>query len=277
MSLFTVDVTKCNRDGICVENCPAQIIVLNDDHQTPIPLKDAEENCINCGHCVSVCPTGALSLSTMTSEDCQPIRRELLPRPEQVEHLLRSRRSIRTYTDKLVDRKLLTHLLQVASYAPTGSNSQPVQWHVIYNPQDVQNLASHVINWLRNTMKKQSSYHRLVADWDSGIDRICRNAPHVVVAHAPKDRGSASSSCNIALTSLELIAYSSGIGACWAGYLNAAANLWPPMMKALGLPDGHACFGAMMIGYPKYRYQRIPLRNPAKITWLSTSLPTLKP
>ncbi|MHA2427902.1 MAG: nitroreductase family protein [Candidatus Hermodarchaeia archaeon] len=253
MSLFTVDDKKCNRGGVCVENCPAQIIVLDEDNQVPVPSKGAEEICINCGHCVSVCPTGALSLSTMSPEDCQPIQRELLPRPEQVEHLLRSRRSIRTYTDQMVDRKLLTHLLHVASYAPTGGNRQPVQWHIIYDPDDVQHLASLVIDWMRSTMQKRSSSNRLVADWDSGIDRICRNAPHVVVAHAPKDRGSASSSC---------------LGACWAGYLNAAANLWPPMMKALGLPDGHACFGAMMIGYPKYRYQRIPLRNPAKISWL---------
>lgn len=273
MRLFTVDVEKCNRDRLCVENCPAQIIVLDDDHQVPLPSEDAEEICISCGHCVAICPTGALSHRNMTAENCQPIQRALLPTTEQVEHLLRSRRSIRTYSDQMVDRKLLTHLINVASYAPTGGNSQPVQWHIIYDPNEVQHFAGLVIDWMRHNMQQRSSYitdlhlNRLVAFWDSGIDRICRSAPHIVVAHASKDHGSALSSCIISLTYLELIAYGSGLGACWAGYFNAAANLWPPMMKALRLPDGHKCFGAMMIGYPKYRYRSIPLRNPPKITW----------
>jgi nitroreductase len=126
---------------------------------------------------------------------------------------------------------------------------------------------------MRNEIKEQASFaarlhlDRVVASWDAGIDRICRSAPHLIVAHAPKDDRSAPSACTIALTYLELAAYASGLGACWAGYFNAAANLWPPILKALALPSRHTCLGAMMIGYPKYRYQRIPLRDPVKISW----------
>jgi hypothetical protein len=39
------------------------------------------------------------------------------------------------------------------------------------------------------------------------------------------------------------------------------------MMEALGFPEGHVSFGAMMVGHQKYKYQRLPLRNEAKITW----------
>jgi len=35
----------------------------------------------------------------------------------------------------------------------------------------------------------------------------------------------------------------------------------------LALPEGHVPFGAMMVGRPKYRYQRLPLRNEPQITW----------
>jgi len=69
------------------------------------------------------------------------------------------------------------------------------------------------------------------------------------------------------LTYLELAAPAFGLGTCWAGYFDVAANLWPPLKNALELPDGHTSFGAMMIGYPKYKYQRMPLRNQAKISW----------
>jgi len=35
----------------------------------------------------------------------------------------------------------------------------------------------------------------------------------------------------------------------------------------LGIPEGNAAFGAMMLGYPKFAYRRIPLRADAKIVW----------
>lgn len=69
--------------------------------------------------------------------------------------------------------------------------------------------------------------------------------------------------CTIALTYLELAVPSFGLGARWAGYFNAAANMWPPMQKLMGLPEGHVSFKAMMVDYPKYRYQRLPIRNVA--------------
>ena len=71
----------------------------------------------------------------------------------------------------------------------------------------------------------------------------------------------------IALSYLDLAASSFGLGTCWAGYFHAAATMWPPMRNAVDLPERHTCFGAMMIGYPKYTYHRLPLRNEPRITW----------
>lgn len=109
---------------------------------------------------------------------------------------------------------------------------------------------------------------RVVASWEGGEDRVCRSAPHIVVAHAPAASVHAPAASTIALTYLELAAFSMGLGACWAGYFNLAANFYPPLARALALPEGHRCFGAMLVGYPKYTYKRIPLRNEAAVTWL---------
>ncbi len=273
MSLFVVDAEKCNRDGICVETCPPQIIELKDNDTIPVPIEDADEICIHCGHCVSVCPTGALSHSTIKIEDCPPLEKEWYLSVAQAEHFLRSRRSIRTYKDKVVDRETLTKVIELACYAPSGNNSQPVEWRVIYDSDAVQRLAGLVADWMRYAINEQPDLaasmrlDRVVAAWEAGKDRICRSAPHIIVAHAPKDLRPAQAACTIALTYLELAAPAFGLGACWAGYFNAASNLWPPMNSALELPEGHASFGAMMVGYPKYTYQRIPSRNQAKMSW----------
>ena len=94
-----------------------------------------------------------------------------------------------------------------------------------------------------------------------------RGTPHLIVAHAQKALATAQSACTIALTYLDLAAPSFALGTCWAGYFNTAANLYPPLEKDLDLPEGHQCFGAMMIGYPKYPYHRLPLRKDPPITW----------
>ncbi len=273
MSLITVDNEKCQRDGICIAECPAQIIEFKNKSAFPTLIDGGGEFCIHCGHCVAVCPHGAMNHAIMTSEDCPPVREEWLMGPEQVVHFLRARRSIRTYKKKDVPRDDLTNLIDVARFAPSGHNLQPVNWRVIHNSGEVQRLAGFVIEWMRNLIKEQSplatAMHldRIVAAWEAGKDRICREAPHVLLTHAPKDERTAPAACTIALAYLELAASAFGLGACWAGYFNAAANIWPPMVEALELPAQHASFGAMMVGYPKFKYQRLPLRNEPKISW----------
>jgi len=63
--LFYVDPEKCNRDGICVEACGRRLIEMGEADSVPTLITGVEELCINCGHCVAVCPSGALALHTM--------------------------------------------------------------------------------------------------------------------------------------------------------------------------------------------------------------------
>jgi len=273
MNLFTVDEEKCKRDGICVAECPMRIIELKDAESTPTPTRDAEELCINCGHCVAVCPHGALSLTTMPIEACPPVKKEWLLDEQQAEHFLRYRRSIRIYKDEPVDRSVIQKLIDTARFAPSGHNAQPVHWLVIYDSREVQELAGLCIDWMRFVIKEQPAFakmlhmDRVVSRWEQGSDPICRSAPHVIVAHAEEQNRTAPTACTIALTYLELAIPSFGLGGCWAGFLNTAASLWPPMQEALALPEGHSSMGAMMIGIPKFKYHRLPLRNEARVTW----------
>jgi nitroreductase/NAD-dependent dihydropyrimidine dehydrogenase PreA subunit len=272
-NLFEIDVQKCKRDGTCAAVCPLKLITLSEEESLPVPIDRAEKQCIRCGHCVAVCPFGALSLKVMKPEECLPFDRKLLPSVEQARQFLMARRSTRVYKKQPVDRETLAAMIDTARYAPTAVNIQPVKWLVIEDAGEVNHLAGLVIDWMRQVMKedpelaKGLNMKRFVSDWDNGEDRICRGAPHVIVAHADEAIAVAQSSCTIALTYLELAAFSAGLGACWAGFFTRAANLYPPMKEVLQLPEGHQVFGAMLVGYSKYRYHRIPLRKKAAITW----------
>ncbi len=270
---FYVDSEKCNRDGICVEACGRRLIEMEGADSVPTLIAGVEELCINCGHCVAVCPSGALALHTMRPEDCPQIKNELLIDLEQAEQFLRSRRSIRNYKDKPVERDKLNKLIQVSGYAPSASNARPVHFLVIENKAEIRRLSGLVVDWMRMKIKEDPTsgnafhYNRVVALWDGGKDPICRNAPYLIVAHAAESSRMVQVDCILALAYAELIAPVLGLGATWAGYVMTATIFYPPLMEALKLPESHKCFGVMMVGYPKLKFVRMPLRNPPAVAW----------
>jgi nitroreductase/NAD-dependent dihydropyrimidine dehydrogenase PreA subunit len=272
MSFVTVDPEKCKHDGICAAECPMMLIEMNTNTSLPEAVSGAEERCVQCGHCVTVCPHAALSIVGINVQDCQPLKKALLIPEDQVGQLIKSRRSIRNYRNKNIEREKLSKLIDIARYAPTGGNSQMVQWLVINSHDEVKKVAAATIDFMQglvnqnHPLAERYNLQSLVKRWDSGIDGILRGAPALVVAHAPKEYGLATVDCTIALSYLDITASSVGLGCCWAGFFMIASQS-ASVSKILALPEGNICVGGLMIGYPNYHYQRIPPRKEAKILW----------
>lgn len=270
--IFKVDKEKCVKCGVCSEVCPVKII----EFEKGSILKNvgwAKKVCINCGHCVAVCPAGALSLNTMPVEECALIKDELNINKEQVEQLLKSRRSIRIYKDKPVSKESIEDLIGIARYAPSGHNFQPVKWKVIYAKNKVVKLKDMVIMWMKDSVENNEELAKrfymanIVKGCELGFDLILREAPHVIVAYASKEDRTADNSCRLAMAYLELAASNAGLGTCWGGYLDLALSVCPPIQKELDLPEGNVSYASMMLGHPKYNYRRIPLRKTPQIDW----------
>jgi nitroreductase len=209
----------------------------------------------------------------MPLEQCTPIQESLFPKSEHLEHFFKARRSIRSFKDEKVKREELEKTIEMARYAPTGGNSQLVKWIIVYEREDVLKIGGMVADFFRSQIAKDPTseaaigMQNIVTTWESGFDFICRGAPHLVLAYAPDLRGA--TDCIIALSYQELAAFSLGLGPCWGGYVMATGrNNWPDMRKFLNIPAEHTVFGAMLIGYPNYKYQRLPLRNEADVSWI---------
>jgi nitroreductase/Pyruvate/2-oxoacid:ferredoxin oxidoreductase delta subunit len=263
MSLICVDKENCNRDGLCAQACPPGIIRMGEDG-FPEVEKGAEDFCISCGHCVSVCMRGAMSHERLPMENFLPARRVKPEAAGEVAELMRGRRSVREFKDTPVDRHVLQELLDTARFAPTATNSQKVGWIMVEDPAATRRLAELGADWLR----KANIFPRYVALLDRGRDMILRGAPHLVLAHAPADYAWGAIDCTIAATYLELAAAAHGLGACWAGLMIRAVAQHPPAAQALGLPEGRTVHAALMLGLPKYRYYLVPPRNKADVSWL---------
>ncbi len=273
MITMKIDESKCAKDWFCVNECPAKIILKVNREAPPELVENADELCIDCGHCVAICPHAALTLNDQYPGDLEDIRLDLIPSFEQVDHFLRARRSIRTFKDKPVDKSVIQDIMNTASYAPSGHNLQPVKWLVFHDASQVKELAGLTADWMRSMIQSGSEvakamhFDRVLKDWENGGDRIMRGAPHLAVAHGHQRLPGAQNACVIALTYLELAAFAKGLATCWAGYFAAAATFHKPMQDYLNLGENNITFGGMMLGHPKYKYRRIPMRKKPVMEW----------
>ncbi len=264
MPFISFDPEKCNRDHICIRECPFNILQAGADG-LPEMISGAEAVCLKCGHCVAVCPTDAVTLMNTLPETCEPVSREFVFSEEAVAHLLKSRRSVRVYKDKPVPRDLMENLLDMVRWAPTAKNFQPVQWTVCDDREKLRRMAGLTVEWLR----KGNMFPDIWDAWEKGEDMILRDAPVLAIAHASEKALNPPADCAIAVTSLELAASALGVGGCWAGFFMRAASMYAPLAQMLELPPEHKVYGALMLGYPKFRYHRIPPRDVLlKVQWL---------
>jgi nitroreductase/NAD-dependent dihydropyrimidine dehydrogenase PreA subunit len=273
MEQNSFDLSKCTRCGICIEVCPIRIIEKDPQSGFPSVSGKNQTRCVRCGHCEAICPEAAV---TVTHSDLQPapaIEADGKISSEQFRAYCLRRRSIRIYKSEPVDRTTLSELFDVARYAPSGVNRQPVKWIVAEKPGTVAALTNATIEWIQSAVDQrlpialQLNFVRLLMAFKNGLDPICRNAPHLIIAHALKEDRMALGDATIALAHLELAAPSFGLGACWAGYLMIAAGQSPKVKELIGIPGPNTGLGALMVGYPKSRYYRIPKRNIASIDW----------
>ncbi|MFP4086657.1 MAG: nitroreductase family protein [Desulfobacteraceae bacterium] len=273
MTWLHIDPHKCNKDAICVAECPSAVIQMHAPDGYPGLTPDASEYCLYCGHCVAVCPEAALTLDWLDPGACPPVDPALSISSHQAEQFLRSRRSIRTFKDQPVEHERLEKLIEIACHAPSAKNQQPWHWVVVEDRDQVKRLAAMVIDWIRLAIRqepdtaKERGLPRVVEQWDRGDERICRGAPHVIVAHGDESWPFGTQDCTLALSYLDLFAPTLGLGTCWGGYFFTAANHYPPLSEALSIPPEHKAYGAMMVGYPQYRYHRLPLRKPPRVAW----------
>ncbi|MDD3989489.1 MAG: nitroreductase family protein [Bacteroidales bacterium] len=184
---------------------------------------------------------------------------------------MKSRRSVRHYSLETVDKELITKVIDIARYAASGGNTQPVKWIVIYEPSEVKNIAGLTIDWMRtilNTSHPIADYvPGIISTWESGSDIICHNAPHLLFAHVPVDPIDDPTEAIIALTHFDIAAPAFGLGTCWAGFVKMALDNYKPLKDLLSVPEGRKAACPMLFGYSSYKITSIPRRNPVDIKW----------
>ena len=257
MTTILVDQDLCTRCGICSNVCTMGLIDPADENTLPKVQKEKAGMCIGCGHCEAYCPSQALLLND------RPDEKVLLPAgagtlaPDDMGYYLKKRRSVRHFTKDPVPKEKILEVLDIARYAASAGNGQPVEWIVVHDPEKVKKIAGLTVEWMKtllNTDHPMSGYiPMLISAWESGRDVICRGAPHLALCHHTGRQPDAQTDAIIALTHFDIAAPAFGIGTCWAGFVAMAAMSYEPLQKELGIPAGRKSAYAMMFGNPQYQ------------------------
>ncbi|GHT17220.1 nitroreductase [Planctomycetales bacterium] len=268
MEKIIIDKYLCVRCGQCVAVCPNNLLYRRTTNDYPSVAAEAETTCIKCNHCVAVCPVGAVAVDGIDAAACTKITRESFPRFEHIETLVRTRRSIRRYSDQQFEDRTVEQLLDVVRWAPSAKNGLPVKWIAINSRKKVRELGGLVIDWV----KTLPNMERLIKSWDEGNDPIFRGAPCVIAAYTDNAAYWPAADAVIAVETLDLCAAAKRLGSCWAGFFVQAAQsaaAKTDINRWLGLSENETVQGGLMIGYVgDAAYQRIPHRPQISLRWI---------
>ncbi len=289
MSWTSIDQNLCTRCGLCSTRC-----LMNYRETDGVVTSSASAaTCNLCGHCVALCPTGAITHHKMDMENFVELGAETRFDPDRFKLFVRSRRSHRLFEDKAVPKELLEKLVDICRYAPTGSNRQTVEITILQDRDKIQRLSDHTVDFFENRIdeleKEAGEYaaagkdlpqttksaltmadtlKRVVMARKFGMEVIFHRAPAVMLFHSPTDTSTPKDDCVIASTTVTLAARTLSLETCYIGLFEFVANRYPPIIRELGLPAGHRVFSILVLGYPKLKFLRAVDRKPMKVRWL---------
>lgn len=296
MSIITIDPNRCKKDGICTKVCPATIFVQRE--QLTIPTLVEEEHCISCGQCVAVCPQGAVSHVDFPPGSVKQICFEMIPTAEQVTELLKTRRSIRSFREKPIERGLIERIIDGARFAPSGHNAQSTEFLAVHDKAVLEQVSALTVQYLEFEIKRFSNpifrtmvvmanrelaqsgldelpgFKRMIQRFKAGMDPILFHAPLLLVFHARRKVGFADVNASLALQNASLVAHSLGIGHFFAGWVISAckapmAQEWARRIpRLLGIPPENNIYGALALGYPVPKFKNWMEKKPAQVKWL---------
>jgi nitroreductase len=152
---------------------------------------------------------------------------------------IQTRRSVRSYTSKQIDKEDLSTILHAATLAPSGMGLQTWHFVAVQDADKLKELNNRIKDAFAKAQKQMKS------------DCCYHHAPTlVIVSNDPKEIW-AGQDCATALQNIFLAAHSLGIDSCWINQptLTCDDPKVRAFLTALGVPADHKVYGCAALGY----------------------------
>ncbi|SFR54467.1 nitroreductase family protein [Anaeromicropila populeti] len=274
--MFYVNEEKCIGCGVCVSDCPLQLITIAENKKASI----INETCMKCGHCLAVCPSEAISTDDYDMNEVKTYHEEDFSiSPEHLLDFIKSRRSVRHFKNQPVEKEKLEKIIEAGRFTASGTNSQDVSYTVITDKlAEIKDMAYAGLlqksDYIYATTTEDNDGARRYADMLSKFYQAYKNDPEhndPLFNHAPAAIiVTASNPVNAALASsnMELMIHACGLGGFFNGFFVFATEGNPALLNTLNIPTGKFIITCLMVGYKDVDYLRTVPRKAADITWL---------
>lgn len=177
------------------------------------------------------------------------------PQPEDFDDFLRSRRSVRKFSDQPVADETVREILETAAYAPSAHGMQPWRFALVEGQGSRSALATALTAQLRADMQAENASEAEIRQREERsrqriaaapkIILLCRDSKAIRIPHPVEDWMGMQS---VAMAGLQLMlaAHAHGLGSvwvCWPLYAQEATR------RALNLPANWQPEGMVLLGY----------------------------
>ncbi len=266
--MVTIDQNKCIGCGRCVKEC-----FINNIGMLQGKAQNLNGTCMLCGHCVAVCPVGAVALPVYDMDEVMEMK-DLEKDIDPVVYLnhLKARRSIRQFTNEPVAKQDIEMILEAGRFSPTGGNLQNVAYFVAMDSVD--ELKDKMMKVLKR-MGEEAKAAGLTISWytdkwlemtaayeQDGSDSLFFNAPCVIVVSSESPQAAM-----IAAAHMETMVYSLGLGMLYSGFANRTIEVSEELQSYLELKEGYRPYAVLVIGHPAVKFERTVPRKKAEVVW----------
>ncbi|EOU2056593.1 4Fe-4S dicluster domain-containing protein [Clostridium perfringens] len=272
--MMNVDTSKCIGCTLCMQDC-----IVSDIEMVDGKAHIKNESCIECGHCIAICPKEAVSDSDYDMSKIQEYKKESFDiDSDRLLNFIKFRRSTRLFQNRDVEDEKLEKIIEAGRFTQTGSNLQNVSYVVVKDK--IQELRKIVLETLKslgeNLLNKETTpenikrycymwikmYNDFLED-PNGEDKLFFKAPALIIV-----KSESTVNASLAASNMELMTNALGLGTYFSGFLQRASEVNPKINEFLDLKENESLVNCMVIGYPKVKYKRTVPRKEAKITWM---------
>jgi nitroreductase/NAD-dependent dihydropyrimidine dehydrogenase PreA subunit len=280
--VITIDESKCVACGECAAICHEHCITLSDD--VPVISYDL---CSTCTQCIAICPSRALSWNGFQPAPYDSTR---LPSSQQMDELLRERRTIRSFQDRGIERQLLEEIVGCGILAPT--NNYALRAIIVDDRElidELERIVLRVTGLIYRTVFKPRLVFNLIRMVTPAMDpkdkvkieetlergSTLASIPAAAVFIVGDRRTALSeSSAQYALYNMILYAQSKGIGSCLRGTGQIFLDRSRAARARLGLSRHERIFGTLLLGYPAVRFRNKVMGKALPIQWIGNGSPS---